>query len=77
MIDAQQRVNGVFFTLIELLNELRRATSLADVNIAAGKAWQSLADFEVEMLGPTLVAELVELPAHGPDELGEVVDLPL
>lgn len=68
----QASLHGVFVTLIDLLDELRHAKSLADVNIAAGKAWQGLASAE---LG--LFAEPVEFAAHGPDELGEVVDLPL
>ena len=37
---------NVFVALIDLLDNLRHATSLADVNLAAGVAWQSLADAE-------------------------------
>lgn len=83
----QASLHGVFVTLIDLLDELRHAKSLADVNIAAGKAWQGLASAELGLFAESVeistrshedsLRESVELAAHGPDELGEVVDLPL
>lgn len=52
--------------LFELVDTLTRATSLTDVNIAAGIAWN-------ELLG----LEVIDLLADRPDELGQVLDLPL
>ena len=66
-------VQSVFVTLIDLLDRLRVAKSLGDVNIAAGMAWQDLASAELGLFA----AEPVELAAHRPDELGEVLDFPL
>ena len=81
-------VQSVFVTLIDLLDRLRVAKSLGDVNIAAGMAWQDLASAELGLFAAKPVEistrshedslrESVELAAHRPDELGEVVDFPL
>ena len=60
--------------MVDLLDELRQAQSLSDVNIAAGKAWLSLEPYLLNDGGWPLV---LDLASQGPDELGEVVDLPL
>ena len=52
--------------LFDLVDGLRQATSLTDVNVAAGIAWNAL-----------LGVELIELLAHGSDELGQIFNLPL
>ena len=50
--------------LFDLVDGLRQATSLTDVNVAAGIAWNAL-----------LGLELVELTAHGSDQLGQIFNL--
>ena len=46
--------------LLNLLDELRRATSLVDVNIAAGIA----------------MVELAQLLGHGPEQASQLIQLP-
>ena len=50
--------------LFDLVDGLRQATSLTDVNVAAGIAWNAL-----------LGLEAIELLAHGSDEFGQIFNL--
>lgn len=59
--------------LIEMLDELRKARSMTDVNLAAGRAWQSVEPYLLESRWPLVL----DLAAEGPDELGQVIDLPV
>ena len=61
-------------TLVDTLNALRCARSMADVNLAAGRAWQSLEPYLLEGGEWPLV---LDLASEGPDEFGQVIDLPL
>lgn len=66
--------------LFDLVDGLKRSMSLTDVNIAAGIAWNALLGLEVETLAESRFGsgtEPIELLAHGTDELGQVLDLPL
>lgn len=65
--------------LFDLVDGLRQATSLTDVNVAAGIAWNALLGLEVETLTASRSgsADPIELAAHGTDELGQVLNLPL
>ena len=60
--------------LVDTLDELRRATCMADVNTAAGRAWQGL---EPYLLNDGEWPLVLDLASQGPDELGEIIDLPL
>ena len=60
----QPAVQELAKILFDLVDGLRQATSLTDVNVAAGIAWNAL-----------LGLELIELAAHGPDELGQIFNL--
>ena len=73
-IQSTQELAGILFDLVD---SLRGAQSLADVNIAAGIAWNELLGLELDTLASRGSAELIELTADGPDELGQVLDLPL
>lgn len=71
----------LFITFIDLLDAIRKAENLSDINIAAGMAWQEIADVDLVLLSkgslsasPSSLGELVDLSAHRPNELGEVVD---
>ncbi len=76
-IQSTQELAGILFDLVD---SLRGAQSLTDVNIAAGIAWNELLGLELETLTASRFgsgADLIELTADGPDELGQVLDLPL
>lgn len=73
-IRSTQELAGILFDLVDSLKD---AQSLADVNIAAGIAWNELLGLEIETLASRGSANLIELTADGPDELGQVLDLPL
>ena len=71
----------VLTVLVELLTELRTARSMADVNIAAGRAWQGLEPYlafaeEVEAIQRDALSLGLDLASQGPDEFGQVIDLP-
>ena len=53
--------NSVTGILVELLDGLRRATSMVDVNVAAGLA----------------MTELLNLSVHGTEQAGELINLVL
>ena len=61
-VSTQELTNILF----DLVDGLRQATSLTDVNVAAGIAWNAL-----------LGLEAIELATHSANELGQIFNLPL
>ena len=85
LMEPNQRAGGVQIgvqelsqIMFDLVDNLRRSTSLTDVNLAAGVAFNALLGLEVDAAGVGRSGtELIELLAHGADELGQVLNLPL
>ena len=70
-VGVQVGVQELSQIMFDLVDNLRRSTSLTDVNRAAGVAFNALLGLDA------LGAQPIELLAHGTDELGQVLNLPL